>query len=203
MVMAHPNPDSARPATQPLIRRAGLADAAALSAIGEATFRETFGHLYPRSDLEPFLAQAYALDRSRADLAHPAKASWIVEADGAVVGFALAGPCDLPHPEVTPRSGELKRIYLLKAWQNGGLGRRLFAETLAWLQAGGPRDVWIGVWSENHGAQRFYARQGFEKVGEYGFVVGNTVDLEYILSRDAVSFSGETGDIALNEHNLA
>jgi diamine N-acetyltransferase len=201
--MLHPNPDSPRPAPQPLVRRAGLADAEALSAIGEATFRETFGHLYPPADLEPFLAEAYDPARSRADLADPAKASWIVEADGAVVGFALAGPCNLPHPEVTPESGELKRIYLLKAWQNGGLGRRLFAETLAWLQAQGPRDVWIGVWSENHGARRFYERQGFEKVGEYGFVVGNTVDGEYILRRNAVSFPIKSGEFASPEHNLA
>jgi ribosomal protein S18 acetylase RimI-like enzyme len=201
--MPHPNSDSVRPAPQPLIRRAGSADAQALSAIGEATFRETFGHLYPPTDLEPFLAQAYGVARSRSDLADPAKASWIVEADGEAVGFALAGPCELPHPEVTPVSGELKRIYLLKAWQNGGLGRRLFAETQAWLQAQGPRDVWIGVWSENRGAQRFYERQGFEKVGEYGFAVGNTVDREFILRRDAVSFSIKSGEFASAEHNPA
>ena len=106
-----------------------------------------------------------------------------MEADGEVVGFALAGPCGLPRREVTPSCGELKRIYLLKAWQNGGLGARLFAETIAWLQSQGPRAVWIGVWSENHGAQRFYGRHGFEKVGEYGFEVGDTVDREYILRR--------------------
>jgi ribosomal protein S18 acetylase RimI-like enzyme len=201
--MLHPNPDSPRPAPQPLIRRASLADAEALAAIGEATFRETFGHLYPPADLEPFLAEAYDLARTRADLADPAKASWIVEADGETIGFALAGPCNLPHADVTPQSGELKRIYLLTAWQNGGLGRRLFAETLAWLQAQGPRDVWIGVWSENRGAQRFYERQGFDKIGEYGFVVGNTVDREYILRRDAVSFSIEGDEFASAEHNPA
>ena len=47
--------------------------------------------------------------------------------------------------------------------------------------------MWIGVWSENHGARRFYARHGFKKVGEYGFHVGDTIDQEYILRRDAVS----------------
>ena len=168
---------------QPLIRRAGSADAAALSAIGAATFAETFGHLYPPADLERFVKEAYSLARARVDLADRAKASWLVEADGEVVGFALAGPCGLPRREVTPSCGELKRIYLLKAWQNGGLGARLFAETIAWLQSQGPRAVWIGVWSENHGAQRFYGRHGFEKVGEYGFEVGDTVDREYILRR--------------------
>jgi len=39
------------------------------------------------------------------------------------------------------------------------------------------------VWSENFGAQRFYARYGFEKVGTYEFPVGQTRDLEFILRR--------------------
>ena len=91
----------------------------------------------------------------------------------------------LPHADVTARCGELKRFYLLKPWQGGGLGGRLFAEIMAWLEAGGRRDLWIGVWSENFGAQRFYGRHGFEKVGEYGFRVGETVDREFILRRVA------------------
>ena len=188
---------------EPLIRRAGPADAAALSAIGAETFVQTFGHLYPPSDLEQFVAEAYGLERTVDDLADPAKASWIVEADGQVVGYALAGPCGLPHPEVTPACGELKRLYLLKAWQNGGLGARLFAETIGWLQGRGPRTVWIGVWSENHGAQRFYGRHGFEKAGEYGFAVGNTIDREYILKRNAESFSATAGKSAQIKHSPA
>lgn len=170
---------------QPVIRRADLSDAQAVAEIGAQTFVETFAHLYPPEDLKAFLAQAYDVEQARADLADPAKAVWLVEADGQVVGHALAGPCNLPHPEVTPASGELKRFYLLKAWQNGGTGRRLFDEIMTWLERDGPRDLWIGVWSENLGAQRFYARHGFEKVGEYGFAVGASVDQEFILRRVA------------------
>lgn len=191
------------PKAEPVIRRAGPADAEVLSALGARTFTDTFGHLYPPEDLEAFLAEAYGLDRTRADLADPAKASWIVEADGQAIGYALAGPCDLPHDEVTPRCGELKRLYFLRSWQGGGLGARLFAETLDWLQAEGPRDVWIGVWSENYGAQRFYARHGFENVGGYGFVVGQTVDSEFIFRRRAESFAAISPQSAFAEHKLA
>jgi diamine N-acetyltransferase len=112
-----------------------------------------------------------------------------VEAGGVPIGYALAGPCGLPHPNVTAACGELKRFYFLKEHQGGGLGKALFGEIMAWLLRDGPRDVWIGVWSENYGAQRFYERQGFAKVGEYGFAVGQTIDLEFILRRSAESFS--------------
>ena len=174
----------------PTIRRAGPADAQVLSDLGARTFRDTFAHLYDSLDLADFLAEAYGLERTRADLADPAKAHWLVEAaDGRAIGYAQAGACGLPHDEVTPGCGELKRLYFLKDHQGGGLGGRLFAQVMAWLQASGPRDVWIGVWSENLGAQRLYGRHGFAKVGEYGFRVGRTVDREFILRRPAERFA--------------
>lgn len=169
--------------TTPTIRRAGPADAETLSRIGAETFAETFGHLYPPEDLAAFLPHAYGLERTRADLADPAKAHWLVESDGQAIGYASAGPCGLPHDEASPADGELYRLYLFKAHQGGGLGRRLLDTVLDWLERDGPRTLWIGVWSENHGAQRLYGRLGFERVGDYIFPVGQTMDEEFILRR--------------------
>ncbi|MDH5822273.1 GNAT family N-acetyltransferase [Luteimonas sp. RD2P54] len=168
----------------PVIRRATVEDAAALSTLAARTFTETFGHLYPPEDLRTFLDEAYALERQRTILAHPDYAVWLLEHDGAAVGHAAAGPCGLPHPAVRPGDGELKRLYLLAPWQAGGWGGRMMRTALDWLLRGGPRPLWVGVWSENPGAQRFYARYGFERVGDYRFPVGRVQDLEYILRRE-------------------
>lgn len=168
-----------------LIRRAGADDAAALADISARTFVETFGASYPPQDLHGYLAQTYSVAAVVALLADPHTAAWLLERDGEVVGHALAGACKLPHPQVKPGDGELKRLYVLAEAQNGGCGARLFETALTWLQAEGPRTLWIGVWSENYGAQRFYGRYGFEHVGEYQFVVGDTRDREFILRRDA------------------
>ena len=172
-----------QPAGALVIRRAGVGDAQALAAIGRTTFAETFGHLYPPADLAAFLAESHSVEVARADLANPEKAVWLAQDNGEVVGYALAGPCKLPHPEVTPRCGELQRIYLAAGRQGGGAGSRLLRQALAWLEKDGPRRLWIGVWSENHGAQRLYARHGFEVVGAYQFVVGQTRDHELIMRR--------------------
>lgn len=191
------------PLKSPTIRRAGLADAETLSVLGAETFTETFGHLYPPRDLQVFLAEAYDLQRTKRDLADPAKAAWLVEADGRAIGYGLAGACNLPHEAVTPACGEIKRIYFRKGWQGSGLGARLFKQMVDWLQAAGPRTVWIEVWSENYGAQRFYGRHGYEKVGECGFPVGDTIDREFILRRSSESFAAEAANRAKDEHNLA
>lgn len=167
------------------IRRAVPADAAVLSALSVDTFVETFGHLYPPEDLACYLAQAYAPESQAGLIADPAYGVWLAERDGHAIAYAVAGPAGLPHPDVAQGDGELKRLYVRAGEQGGGLGSRLFAEAMTWLEHDGPRTLWIGVWSENHGAQRFYARHGFAKVGTYEFPVGRVRDLEYILRRPA------------------
>ena len=165
-----------------LIRRAEISDAPVLAALGRDTFVAAFGHMYPPEDLMAFLAEAYSTDSFVEYLSLDGHALWIGEADGRAVGYAQVGPCSLPHPQVTGRCGELKRLYVSPAAQNGGLGGRLADVALDWLDAPGRR-LWIGVWSKNFGAQRFYGRRGFAKVGEYEFPVGATRDHEFILSR--------------------
>jgi ribosomal protein S18 acetylase RimI-like enzyme len=165
------------------IRRALAADAPALAAIGRATFAAAFAHLYWPEDLEAFLAGAYTRDKMRHELADPRFAVWLALSGAEVVGYAVAGPCDLPHPEVTSACGELKRVYVAAGAQGGGTGSRLVGEALAWLERDGPRRIWIGVWSGNLGARRLYERLGFEKVGEYYFQVGQARDREFILRR--------------------
>jgi GNAT superfamily N-acetyltransferase len=165
------------------IRRAAAADAETLSRLGAETFADTFAHLYPPEDLAFFLTDGHSVERYRDYLADPGSALWLMEAEGEAIGYALAGPCGLPHPDVTPASGELKRVYMRRPWQGGGRGGRLLSVALDWLTAEKPGPQWIGVWSENVGAQKLYARMGFEKVGEYRFKVGKTEDHEFIMRR--------------------
>ena len=165
------------------IRRATAEDAAALAELGTATFIESFGQLYVPRDLQAFLEESHSVEAYAKVLANPDYALWIAIREGRAIGYAQAGPCGLPHADAKPGDGELKRLYLLKSEQNGGVGRALFDKALAWLERDGPRTLWISVWSENLGAQRFYGRYGFEYAGEYAFIVGEQRDREFMYRR--------------------
>lgn len=104
-------------------------------------------------------------------------------ASQAPIGYVTACPAHLPHPDVAPGDGEIQRLYILQGHQGGGRGTALLTTALDWLERVGPRTLWIGVWSENYGAQRFYARHGFEIVGDYSFMVGDHADYELITRR--------------------
>ena len=196
-----------------MIRRATPADTEALSHLSRTCFTQTFGHLYTPSDLDAFLDEANAPDILRTELNDPERATRLlfdepVDDAGATpsssdhpgmpdpgdeapassvsqapIGYATACPANLPHPDVAPGDGEVQRLYILQGYQGGGRGTLLLNTALEWLERGGPRTLWIGVWSENYGAQRFYARHGFEIVGEYSFMVGDHADRELITRR--------------------
>jgi len=169
--------------SSPTIRRALPQDAELLSRLATRTFVETFGHLYDPADLQAFLDDAYAPAKQRVILEHPDYAVWLLEDGGEAVGHAAAGPCGLPHADVAAGDGELKRLYVLSSHQGDGWGGRLMDTAMDWLERDGPRTLWVGVWSGNTGAQRFYARRGFVPVGEYLFHVGEARDREFILRR--------------------
>ena len=164
------------------VRRATDKDAAELAHLGEVTFMETFGHLYPAEDAVAYVASAFTEKTCLEKLADARLSYWLVHGDGMPVGFALAGYCKLPVPNLEPTAGELRQLYVQSAYQKQRLGTLLFDAAIDWLEAH-YAPLYIGVWSENYGAQRFYARHGFVKVGEYGFPVGRTVDREFILKR--------------------
>jgi diamine N-acetyltransferase len=170
--------------TSATVRRAVPDDAAALAALGSATFTETFGHLYPPEDLRTFLVTSHSLEVWNRLLGDARHAVWIAELpDAAPVGFISVGACKLPVENREPSAGEVQQLYVLARHHNLRLGTRLMELGLEWLEAQRQAPLYVGVWSENYGAQRFYARYGFSKVGEYGFRVGSTIDREFILKR--------------------
>lgn len=173
------------------IRRAVPTDAAVLAELGARTFAEAFGHLYTAADLQAFLDESHSVGAYATLLASPLYAAWLaVDRDECghdeAIGYALAGPCGLPHADVRPADGELKRLYVSAKAQGSGVGAKLFEQALAWLERDGPRTLWVSVWSENHGAQRFYARYGFGMAGEYEFIVGKQRDREFMYRREPV-----------------
>lgn len=160
-------------------RDATPADAAAIAALARDTFTDTFGHLYHPDDLALFLA-GHTTERWHGELTDPAFAIRVAEAQGALVAYAKLGPPSLPF---TPLAGatELRQFYVRAAHHGSGLAARLMDWVLATARARGFAHLYLSVFTENHRAQRFYARYGFEAVGPYAFMVGNHVDEDIVM----------------------
>lgn len=173
--------------TEAVIRPATLDDAEALARVGRQTFIDTFvegfGIPYPADDLAAFLDTSFNVKTVRAKLDEPGAAWWVAEREGGLLAFANTGPNTLPHQDARPSHAELRRLYVARGAQGLGLGTRLLAVALDWMEANTDGPLWIGVWSGNVKAQKLYAAYGFETAGAYQYPVGRWLDDEFILRR--------------------
>ncbi|MEO0398916.1 MAG: GNAT family N-acetyltransferase [Pseudomonadota bacterium] len=168
--------------TDIFVRRAEAGDVAALASIGTTTYVETFGHIYSDKDLATFLSENRNEAYFEPYLSDDRFCVWLVECDGAAIGYGLAGPCTLPVPDMPPNSGELVHMYLSAAHQGRGVGRRLMAEIMGWLKENFDQ-LYLCVFSENKTAQNIYQRNGFEKIMDHVFMVGDHADAEWIMAK--------------------
>lgn len=165
-----------------VFRDAGAADAAVLAALGAKSFMDTFGHMYQSADLEAFLDN-HRQDKWARELADPANAIRIGEADGAAVVYAkLTTPPVMPYEREVGRSAyELKQFYVLGPWQGSGIADELMRWLLETARTRGADDVYLSVFTKNNRARRFYERYGFGVVGQWSFMVGEQADEDYIM----------------------
>lgn len=152
-----------------------------LSALGAETFTATFGHLYSKENLEKFLRKGHSVEAYRTLARDPESGVWIAEDEaGTPIGYAVAGPCTLPVPDLPPNSGELARLYLRPEAKGTGLGARLLEIALDFLQDRFDH-IYLSVYRDNTVAQRLYQRYGFVKIHDYFYMVGDHADPEFIM----------------------
>ncbi|MBZ5740428.1 GNAT family N-acetyltransferase [Nocardioides mangrovi] len=140
----------------PLLRPATTADIEAGAALQRACWREAYGPYVDAALLEERLADPapWVAAWTRQLASGPPRT--VAESDGALVGFAVAGP-SRDEDGATPY--ELYAIYTRAAFWGTGLGQRLWEE----VRPDGPCSLW--VLAANERAQGFYRRNGFAADG--------------------------------------
>ena len=160
------------------IQLAEPADADAISAFAEASFKDTFAHLYDPADLAAFLADWNPPARVRAQIADPDHRIALVRGEGgAILGFIKMGPVDfdLPPDQPTDDAVELHQLYVAEAAKGTGVAAALMDWGIVWARARASI-LYLSVFVENNRAQAFYRRYGFVDVGRNAFRVGNHID---------------------------
>jgi ribosomal protein S18 acetylase RimI-like enzyme len=154
-----------------------------LADFWRARYVETFGHTYRPEDLQIFLAAHYAPVIQMAELVDYRFAHRLALDNAGLLGACKIGAVTLPIDPDGARAMELHRLYLIERAKGTGVADALMDWTLARAKEDKSEWLYLGVFSENPRAIRFYERHGFEKIGEYEFVVGDARDREFIFRR--------------------
>jgi diamine N-acetyltransferase len=166
-----------------LIRPGVADDVPALTELAVTTYIAAFGHSFTPEDLAAHLA--HNLEPANIAQFIADDVVLVAEADGGLVGFVQFGAAGPEYAPASSRDQELRRLYVLGAFQKQGAGTLLMQAALAHPQMQAAPAVYLDVWEHNHGAQRFYARHGFEVVGtrQFEVVSGAETSLDLIMIR--------------------
>lgn len=159
-------------------RDATAGDAKALAEFCARTFVDTFGHLYPPEDLSAYLAAKYSEAIQRQEIADPGLRYRLALDGDTIAGYCMMGDLDMKVDDASAL--ELHRLYVDRQLKGAGVAAALMEDCLAWARSKGAKTLYLSVWENNHRAQAFYKRYGFEHAGEHKFWVGKTADRDFV-----------------------
>ncbi len=138
------------------IRRAGLADAAAIGAVHVAAWRSTYPGLLPDTYLANLSPSRLALHYKAAVATGATVYVAASDAPGPrIVGFVTAGAARTRNLG----EGEIETLYVLDDWREQGVGRRLLQAAAKQLGARGCRSAFVWVLRDNP-SRWFYEHLG-------------------------------------------
>lgn len=164
------------------IRRAQLHDAAALAALAERTFRDTFAADNSESDMDRYCRAHFGAALQRREIDDAGTLTLVAEAQYELIGYAQLHPLKRHLSVAARRPIELSRLYVQSDWLGQGIGQRLLEAACVEARQRGCDVLWLGVWEHNLRAQAFYAKQGFEVVGEHPFLLGEDRQRDLVMS---------------------
>jgi ribosomal protein S18 acetylase RimI-like enzyme len=169
------------------IRKAGLSDVKIVSALAITTFYEAYFEQDDSKNLAGYVLESFSPEQIEKQLADKNSTFFIAEVGRGAVGYAKMrenAPAECVRGENTV---EIQRIYILEKMKGKGVGDALMRKCFDEARRKGYESVWLGVWEENHRAQRFYRKYGFEKVGTIEFPYGDVIGRNHVLKLDLKS----------------
>ena len=171
--------------TQVSISRALPADAHRVSTLARETFPLACPPGTTKENIELFCDTKLSVEAFEVYLADPNSCIWLATSRDEPIGYLMSvggEPADsVIAGAVRMRpTVEISKIYVLESAHGSGVASKLMSVAVDEASTEGAQSVWLGVNQHNERANRFYERQGFVIVGERSFLVGESLEDDFV-----------------------
>jgi diamine N-acetyltransferase len=163
------------------IRRGVPEDASTLAALAAKTFAEAFAASNHPEDLQAHLESSYGLAQQSRELSDPNEITLLVFANETLIAFAQVRRKVPPACVTQENPIEVHRFYVDQQAHGKGVAQALMAAVKSAAKDFDAKHLWLSAWERNPRAVAFYAKVGFEIVGNADFVVGSDVQTDHIM----------------------
>lgn len=160
---------------------AGPDDAAELSLVGQASFRQAYENWSAPADLEAHLAEFFSESAVRDAMASTGCQFLLAKNGSDAAGYVKVRDSEKPERVPVPRALELQQVYVHPDQQRYGIGGKLLEAARNYAAEQSADGVWLTVWEEATWAVNCYRKYGFEQVGEIDFKLGNTTYNDFLM----------------------
>ncbi|UII19439.1 GNAT family N-acetyltransferase [Fulvivirga ligni] len=154
-------------------KRCTLNELDQLLEISKATYFEAFSAGEASENVQQYVANAFNEDRLWHELNNPFSEFYLAESDGDVVGYIKLNYKEAQQKYSDRNSIELQRIYTVGKVHGQGAGQVLLNEAIRIARQNHAEFLWLGVWDQNPRAIHFYQKNGFDKLGQMHFYMGD------------------------------
>ena len=164
-----------------------------LVEIACTTFIETYADKNDPTEFYAYVEQTLAPEQLQKEMNTEGAFFYFIEQDNHVIGYFKINTnksplhTDRPHfysdfsPFESIEMTELERIYLKKDFQGKGFASRMMSFIEDCARQKNSQFIWLGVWTLNTKAIRYYEKCGFCTFGEHIFQIGNDAQKDYLM----------------------
>lgn len=165
------------------IRLATIKDAERIADLSRKTFRETFAADNSKEDMDKFLNEQFTKGKLMMEVGQPENIFLLAYLDDEIAGYAKLRDGNRPDPLKEIPCLEIARLYVLEDKMGHGVGGQLMRNALDIAEELDKKMAWLGVWEKNKRAIDFYLKFGFEKFGEWDFLLGDDVQIDWLMKK--------------------
>ncbi|OQY95474.1 MAG: hypothetical protein B6D37_05635 [Sphingobacteriales bacterium UTBCD1] len=165
------------------VREAKINDAGIIADMSRKTFYETYAPYNRAEDMDHFMNEIFTKNELMNEVGATNNIFLLAYADGQVAGYVRMREFNSPPTLEKVPAMEIARIYVMKEFIGQGVGAALMQRCMEISIALKKEMVWLGVWEKNFRAMKFYKKWGFEKFSETVFILGRSVQKDWLMKK--------------------
>lgn len=165
------------------VRIANASDAELIADLSRKTFYDTFASFNTKADMDKFLNEQFTRQKLMDEVKDGKNIFLLAYDDEQPVGYAKMQEGE-KRPEFDNQpSIEISRIYAVQTSIGKGIGKLLMQNCIDTAKQLHRKIIWLGVWQQNAHAIAFYKKWGFEKFAEHDFLLGDDLQVDWLMKK--------------------
>ncbi len=158
-------------------------DVKELLFVAKNSFIDAFEAVSDPTNFQLYIKNAFSLSTLQEELENSLNAYYFIKVGKEKIGYFKLRKGTSAEFFEKENAIELQRIYLLKEFWNKGYGKKVILHCEQLAMEEGYDWIFLLVWFENHGAIKFYEKNGYEMFARKHFQFGDEVHNDYVFRK--------------------